>query len=94
MGGVAIETASLSVGNAAAVELSSAGQAYGTGPSRLVVKAPAETLFVGPAGVTAGTGYPVAANAELALDLAPGEQLFGIIAGGVAQTVKVLRAGV
>lgn len=91
---MAIETASLSVGNAAPVELSSAGQAYGTAPSRLVVLAPAETLFVGGAGVTTGTGYPVAANSEFTVDLAPGEQLFGIIAGGVAQTVKVLRAGV
>lgn len=91
---MAVETASLSVGNAAPVELSSPGQAYGTGPSRLTVQAPAETLFVGPAGVTTDTGFPVAANTLFTVDLAPGEQLYGIIAGAAAQTVKVFRSGV
>lgn len=91
---MAIETATLSVGNAAAVELSSTGQSYGTAPSRLSVQAPAETLFVGPAGVTTGTGWPVAANTVFTVDLAPGEELFGVIAGATAVNVKVFRAGV
>lgn len=94
MGSVAIETATISVGNAAPVELSSPGQAYGDAPSRLTVQAPAETLFVGPAGVTTGTGFPVAANTLFTVDLAPGERLFGIIAGVTAVDVKAFRAGV
>lgn len=94
---MAIESASLSVGNVTPVELTSPGQAQETSGawSRLVVKAPAaEALFVGPAGVTTTTGYSIAAGAEFAVELAPGEQVFGIIAGAAAQTVRVFRARV
>lgn len=93
---MAIESASISVGNVTPVELSSAGQAADVAGrnSRLTVQAPAETLFVGPAGVTTATGFPVAANTLFTVDLQPGEQLFGIIAGVAAVTVKVFRAGV
>jgi hypothetical protein len=91
---VAVETAVLSIGNASPVELSSAGQAYGSAPSRLTVQAPGETLFVGPSGVTTGGGFPVAANTLFTVDLQPGERLFGIIAGLTALDVRVIRSGV
>lgn len=48
----------------------------------LRVRAPvAEDLYVGPSGVTLGTGYKVALNSELVLNLGYGERVYGIAAG-------------
>lgn len=66
-----------------------------TDPSNsIAVQAPAAaTLWVGPAGVTAATGFPVAAGQTLALDLGPGERLYGILASG-SGTAYALATGV
>lgn len=49
-------------------------------------------IFIGPAGVTTGAGFPVAINTTHGpMRLLPGETLFGISAA--AQTMKVLQAG-
>lgn len=49
-------------------------------------------LYVGPSGVTTGTGFKVAAGASLSVDLSPGERLFGVT--GSSSSVHVLRTGV
>lgn len=54
---------------------------------------PAAAVFIGGVGVTTADGYPVDANAEMALDLGSGERLFAVAASGTA-VVSVLRTGV
>ncbi len=50
-------------------------------------------MFVGPAGVTTANGFPWAtADRALAVDLEPGESIYGIVATN-AQTVKTLTTG-
>lgn len=88
-----VSTAQLSVGAGAAVELTPVmvGDAV---PGFVMRVAPTVAdVFVGGAGVTAGTGYKVTAGTVLELPLEPGERLYGITASGTA-TVYVLRAGV
>jgi hypothetical protein len=61
------------------------------GESSLVLKPPTgTTVYIGPAGVTAATGYPV--DTEFALDLHMGERVYGILASGSA-VVPVLVTG-
>lgn len=53
---------------------------------------PAEVLLGGP-DVTAGDGYPLAANSTCAADLARGDVIYAVVASGT-QEVHVLQAGV
>jgi hypothetical protein len=57
-----------------------------------VAVTPTVDLFVGPAGVTAATGYKVPAGSTLGIDLTSGERLYGITASGTG-TAYVLRSG-
>lgn len=50
-------------------------------------------IYVGPAGVTSGTGYAITPGVEYAFDLGPGDALYGITASGTV-VVPVLRTGV
>jgi hypothetical protein len=63
------------------------------GISAAVKNAGAASIFLGPDDVTTATGYELAAGGELGIDLAPGEELYGIVATGT-QAAQVLRAGV
>lgn len=64
------------------------------GGTKLVVKnTSANAADLGPAGVTAGTGFDLAAGATVTLELGPGEQLYAIRSAAADATVAVLRAG-
>lgn len=88
---MALQAAQVAV-STIAVELTSRAA---TDPrSSIAVQAPAAAaLYVGPAGVTAATGYLIAAGQSIGLDLGPGERLYGILASGTG-TAYVLRTGV
>lgn len=73
-----------------ATRLTSTSADYGNGLS--ISLHPAAAIFVGPAGVTAATGYPIGAGADFALDLEVGEDLYGITASGTS-SVNVLQTG-
>jgi hypothetical protein len=64
------------------------------GGHRLTVAVPSggATVFIGPVGVAAATGYPVAAGTSLTLVLESGENVYGIVAAAT-QAVNVLRTG-
>lgn len=49
--------------------------------------------YVGPSDVTTSTGFKLGVGDSIAVDLAPGEALYGIVASGTG-TVHVLEAGV
>ena len=83
---MAVSAAQVAVG-AAAVALNTAGTA---GMTLVVTNTGAGTVALGPAGVTAGTGLVLAANATVSVTLAAGEVLFAIQASAAA-TVHVLR---
>ncbi len=87
-----IRTNRLTVGAAAAVELTGADDDY-RGGSSIDVHVITGTLYVGGPGVTAANGRPVPAGGSYALDLNGEERLFGVTATGTAD-VAVLRAGV
>lgn len=60
----------------------------------VLVKAPdAAKLWVGPAGVTASTGFPIDAGGVLSVQLGSGERLYGALASG-SGTAYVLAVGV
>lgn len=90
---MAVTAAQVSVGTTA-VELSGTGADTVSGQS-LVIKNKGTTASVflgGSNAVTTGSGFQVEVDSSVAVDLGPGEQLWGIAAS--AQTVHVLRAGV
>jgi hypothetical protein len=84
-----LQTAQVSVGTTA-VDLSNLTD-EGDRAYTLAIT-PTVELFVGPAGVTAGTGYRVPAGSTFTVDLTAPERLHAITATG-AGTVYVLRAG-
>jgi hypothetical protein len=50
-------------------------------------------VFLGPTGVTAGTGFQWASgDGPLAIELEPGESLYGIVTG-TTQVLHVLKVG-
>lgn len=49
-------------------------------------------IFVGESGVTTATGFPVAADAELEVTLAEGEQVYGIVAAGTEDARVIVTA--
>lgn len=53
----------------------------------------AATVYVGAAGVTTSTGFPLAAAGTLSLDLDRGEVLYGIVTASTC-SVNVLSQGV
>jgi hypothetical protein len=66
----------------------------GTAGGRLyVTNTSANAADLGPSTVTAGTGYPLAANASASFQLGAGEQLYAIRTGAADATLAVLRTG-
>ncbi len=51
----------------------------------------ANAADIGPASVTAGTGYSLAANASLYVDVDPGDVLFAIRSAAADAVISVLR---
>jgi hypothetical protein len=86
---VAVTTANITA-STTAVALNTAGSAGGW----LHLKnTSANAADLGPAGVTAGAGYALAASQVIDVLLAPGETLFAIRTGGTDATISVLRTG-
>jgi hypothetical protein len=52
------------------------------------------SVSLGPSGVTAGTGYGLAAGAVVTIDVSSGEQVYAIRDGGANVVIHVLRLGV
>lgn len=89
---MAVQTAQITVGTTA-VELTGS-QTDSVAGSSLAVRAPSTAeMWVGAAGVTPSTGWPVAAGQSLALDLTGDERVFAVLASG-SGTAYVLRTGV
>lgn len=91
---MALGNAQVSVGTTAT--LLSATETDDRSGSSIAVKVPsgaAAAVFVGKSDVTTATGFSVAVGESVALDLQPGEALYGIVASGTV-TVHVLRSGV
>lgn len=95
---MAVSSAQVSVGTTA-VKIT--GTDAGDTPGQVVyLAAPAANtvpIFVGPLGVTAATGYPIANGTSFpsngaGLSLGAGEDLYAI-ATSAAQTLQVLRLG-
>ena len=63
------------------------------GLSVALYNAGAATVFVGGSGVTTSNGFPLAAAGTLSIDLAAGEEIYGIVATGTV-AVSVLCQGV
>lgn len=62
-----------------------------SGGQRFVLKnTSANAADLGPAGVTAGTGFDLAAGATLAVELDPGDVLFAIRSAAADATIAVL----
>lgn len=89
---MAISSAQVSVTTSATL-LSSAETDDRAGSSLALTNGGDAAVFLGASGVTTGTGFGLAAGASMALDLQPGESLYGIVASGT-QAVSVLRTGV
>lgn len=51
----------------------------------------AVTVYLGGAGVTTSTGYPLAAGDQIGGDASPGEDFYGVVASGTC-VVAVLRS--
>lgn len=65
----------------------------GNGSSVLVQAPAAAILYVGGPGVTSAAGFPIPAGQSLSVDLAPFDELFGVLASGTG-SATVLRVGV
>jgi hypothetical protein len=90
---MAIVSAQVAVSTTAAELTSGLTTAAGDSQS-IAVQAPAAAiLYVGPAGVTSTTGFPIAAGQTIALDLEYGERLYGILATGTG-TAFTIRTSV
>lgn len=87
---MAVQSATVNV-TTAATKLSGSETDHSRGQA-LMLKPPS-VIYVGPAGVTTATGYPLEAGAEYFFDLGGGEDLYGVAAAG-SVAVPVLRTGV
>ena len=77
-------TAQKSVTTAAAVVIA-ATRDRGVGDGRtFLIRTSASTVYVGPAGVTASTGYLLVAGVEYPLSVADDETYYGITSSGTA----------
>lgn len=52
------------------------------------------SIYIGGPEVTTGVGYEVAANAELSLDLAVNDTLYGVAVAQAGVAVQVLQLGI
>lgn len=89
---MAIFTAQVAVSTTAA-ELTNGAGRYANDVQYLAVQAPAAAiLYVGKAGVTSTTGFPIAAGQTMTFELGFGEQLYGVLSTGTG-TAYTFRAG-
>lgn len=65
--------------------------AAGGGERLLVTNTSANAADLGPAGVTAGAGFSLAASATVSLELDPGDVVYAIRSGASDATLAVLR---
>lgn len=89
---MSLTTAQISVGTTATA-LSTEESDDRVGSSIVVTNTGEATVFLGSDEVTTATGYALAAGATMALDLNPGEFLYGIVEADT-NTVGVLRTSV
>lgn len=87
---MAVQSTAVSV-TTSATQLSSSTDDAASGHT--LVFTPPSAIYVGPAGVTTGTGYLLSAGVEYAFDLGPGDVLYGVAASGTV-VVPTLRVGV
>lgn len=64
-----------------------------TGQSILVRNVGANTIYLGGSGVTTVNGYPLGVGSDVAVQLAPNETLYGIVAAST-ESARVLVQGV
>lgn len=76
-----------------ATRLDTVDSANVSNQSASVYNAGSATVYLGPAGVTTATGYPLTAGEHFAVDLGEFEVLYGIVATGTAE-VRVLEVRV
>lgn len=89
---MAVQGAQVSVGTTE-TELTGAQTDATAGQSLVVANRGAADVFLGGTGVATSTGYKLAVNDIVRIDLGQGEKLSGIVAAAT-QSVHVLRAGV
>lgn len=89
---MSIATAVVAVGTGATLLNATAESDRASGSTITITNPNAAALFVGGAGVTPATGFPIPASATLSLNLQPGEQVFGVLA--VAGSANVLLTGI
>jgi hypothetical protein len=88
---VALSSAQIAVGTTA-TELTIPEADRQEGAAITITNMGAATVFLGPAGVTTATGFPLAAAATTPLVLGSGERVYGVVAAGTVN-VGVLRTG-
>lgn len=87
-------TASRVTVSTSAVALNAAETDVVGGCSLILKNTSANAADLGPTGVTAGTGFDLAAGATQVVNLPPGEVLFAIRTAAADATIAVLRIGV
>lgn len=91
---MAVQSAQVSVGTSATLLSVAETEASYDGISVTVsVPTGGTSVYLGPSGVTTGTGFLLNAGQSASFDLGTGEVLYGIVGSGT-QTVYVLRSGV
>lgn len=90
---MAITTARVTV-STSAVALNPAETDTVAGSVLILKNTSANAADLGPTGVTAGTGFDLAAAATLTVQLPPGEVLFAIRTAAADAIISVLRIGV
>jgi hypothetical protein len=90
---VAITAARVTV-STSAVALNAAETDTVSGSTLILKNTSANAADLGPAGVTAGAGFDLAAGATLTVVVPPGELLFAIRSAASDATIAVLRTGV
>jgi hypothetical protein len=87
-------TAQRITASTSAVALNSAETDTVSGARLVITNTSANAADLGPSTVTAGTGYSLAANATVTVELGAGDQLYAIRSGASDATISVLRVGV
>jgi hypothetical protein len=90
---MAITAARVTV-STSAVALNAAEADTVSGSTLTLKNTSANAADLGPAGVTAGAGFDLAAGATLTVVLPPGELLYAIRSAASDATIAVLRVGV
>jgi hypothetical protein len=90
---VALSTARVTV-STSAVALNAAETDVVSGSTLILKNTSANAADLGPAGVTAGAGFDLAAGATLTVSMPPGELLYAIRSAASDATIAVLRIGV